>query len=379
MIFIIAVSTICLSKRAATDTCGIYLSSVQNAIDEASDGDTIIMAGGSVTWKSSLIIDKPIVLRGSNTTINNSTSDSAVITVKCGNFAISGIIFNCNSLTIAIYVKAEARNFRIHDCMFKEAYSRAIFLDGGRIEGLIDNNIFLNCGPSDIAVYADNSEAWQRPPVLGASLGKAALYVEDNSFIYDGKGNVEHAIASNDGARYVFRHNTIRCKIRTSSYQLGSAIDAHGNCASGRGTISVEIYHNKIEVDAYRAIYIRGGSGVIFGNTISGNIDYPIHLTNYRSWIKDFCKGNATCGERDYPCPDQINNLYIWNNTLNGLPIVAKVDDRGLNKMHIKEGRDFYHIPKPDYKEYVYPHPSNTAAKDTIASKLRTAPVNVNK
>ena len=65
------------------------------------------------------------------------------------------------------------------------------------------------------------------------------------------------------------------------------AINNHGVCANeGEGNFSFEIYHNVVHSTTpsmWRAIGMRGGTGVIFDNTISGDWDRLIDITNYRS------------------------------------------------------------------------------------------------
>ena len=113
-------------------------------------------------------------------------------------------------------------------------------------------------------------------------------------------------------------------------------------------------------------MYIRGGSGVIFNNTLSGEFYEPIHLTNYRSWATPGGEPSGECliddydpyyCSYDYPCIDQIKNLYIWNNNYNSSTLQAVVDDRGYNKTHIQENQDYFHTQKLDYTSYTYPHP----------------------
>ena len=105
-------------------------------------------------------------------------------------------------------------------------------------------------------------------------------------------------------------------------------------------------------------MYLRGGSGVVFNNTFTGEFNNPIHLTNYRSWTT--CGGTGvdpdSCTE-GYPCKDQILGLYLWNNTYNGNLINATVDDRGLNTLHIQQDRDYFNTQKTGYTPYTYPHP----------------------
>lgn len=167
---------------------------------------------------------------------------------------------------------------------------------------------------------------------------------------------------------------------------------------------SYEIYENLIIVDEnlqgdptmWAGVAMRGGTGVIFNNTFDGPVYHPILLVNYRSCHLDThdacqeefdrCDGSSPYdGNEDstgYPCRDQIGRstdtgqftsqalepLYQWNNSDNGEPVLARVND--ISSMftcenpsmhdHIQEGRDYFDgVERPGYTPYVYPHPLN--------------------
>jgi hypothetical protein len=134
-----------------------------------------------------------------------------------------------------------------------------------------------------------------------------------------------------------------------------------------------------------RAMHFRGGTGVVFGNTLV-NYKTGIGLSNYRSFDRynnnggqwGLCDGtNPLDGNEDasgYPCRDQIGRsthqslepLYIWSNVFNGGPMPVGVNDGG--KGHIKEGRDYFlDTPRPGYTPYAYPHPARLPAPATPA------------
>lgn len=171
------------------------------------------------------------------------------------------------------------------------------------------------------------------------TLGSAnAVYAEDNYF----SGN-RHNLASNNGSRYVFRHNTV---IATDAVKDFAMTDAHGKSSSPRGSRSWEIYENTYSATLTSgrertAIGMRGGDGVAFNNTMTSNIAYPIELQ-----VEGF-----TCGA--YPGPDQIRSAYVWNNSTNGLANGILNDCPAS----IQNGRDVFTMSKPGYVPYIYPHP----------------------
>jgi hypothetical protein len=140
----------------------------------------------------------------------------------------------------------------------------------------------------------------------------------------------------------------------------------------------------------YRPFSLRGGTGVIFDNTITGKYTSPhIHVDNQRSCMGedgltclppwDRCDGDSIydgneIGGQGYPCRDQIGRatdsgrttpqalepLYEWDNDIDGadVDIILNPVMCDLMDHHIQEGRDYYNdTPRPGYTPYVYPHP----------------------
>jgi hypothetical protein len=99
----------------------------------------------------------------------------------------------------------------------------------------------------------------------------------------------------------------------------------------------------------WAGVGVRGGDGVIFSNTINGAY-HPVLLWNDSSLLPQ-----EECAT--YPCPDQITELYIWNNMANGTPASATIWSRGTPPGILLEGRDYFHFPKPGYAPFPYPHP----------------------
>ena len=84
--------------------------------------------------------------------------------------------------------------------------------------------------------------------------------VEDNTFTATIFTN---AIDCNYGGRYVFRHNSV-----TDTY-----LEAHSIQQTNRACRKWEIYENtiaQVNYPVYRSMFIRGGTGVVFNNTVTG-------------------------------------------------------------------------------------------------------------
>lgn len=149
----------------------------------------------------------------------------------------------------------------------------------------------------------------------------------------------------------MFRYNTIN-----DGNQNTNPVDAHGNKFFGRGSRTYEIYGNKINSGhSYMGMYIRGGTGVIYDNQFTGDFTRPLTLTMES-------KNNGA-----YPAQDQIKDLYLWNNKVNGQQITPHMPE-GKPREFVKENRDFFMKKKDGYTSYAYPHPSRGKKTSNVAS-----------
>jgi hypothetical protein len=342
---------------------------LQLALDSASVGDTVQIPAGTFSFNGSALLKAGITLMGTGsgqtTLAKIGTTTQALIVVDGSNLLpviITGIGFiGIDNDTTNIEDNGlqlnNCRNFRVCSCTFRRfGFSGIITTEDSR--GVIDHCRFtenfrlpINSLGYGVAIYGDGNANWEAPLVLGT---ENAVFVEDCYF-----ERCRHGVASNNGSKYVFRHNIV-----TDNYNPWTGIDAHGLSSSPRGSRSYEIYENTVkggvDVDGTPhdtwAVGIRGGDGVIFNNTITS--------TNQPSLICLVIDGVETLNT-NYPQPDQTTDLWLWGNTqanepLNTLRLGWNTTMEQQLARYLQEGRDYHFQQKSGYSPYPYPHPLNT-------------------
>ncbi|MBN1185831.1 MAG: T9SS type A sorting domain-containing protein [Bacteroidales bacterium] len=254
---------------------------VLTALNLASDGDTIMIPEGQSIWRSSIDLKgKSINIFGAGigkTIIIDSTSSDWKQTIfwqatnaECVT-RISGISFRGQSDARGV-IYLSGKDFRIDHCEFEDLGYRAIMIFGNS-NGVIDHCTFRGVFRSSIAIMGDAHASWAREHTLGT---KNCVFIENCLFDYP--SIQDSAVDAYSGARYVFRYNTVK---NTNSGH-------HGNDGGNpRSTMQFEFYNNQYNAESgvFNAIYIRGGSGVIFNNEFSGEYYATISVTNYRTCI----------------------------------------------------------------------------------------------
>lgn len=348
---------------------------IQAAVDRAQPGNTVVIPAGAFDFKGQVFVPDTISLRGMgrDRTIlvkrDDLTEWNAMITVECETgspFAFSGITLQGRGRIVqgddkkggpvrdqGLYLRGQCLDFQVYDSRFTKFSRAGIQMQGsagsvkGDARGVIYENEFIdNWYPSlgyGVEIVGDQ-HTWDKPLDLGSV---NAVVIEDNLFERN-----RHTVAANNGARYVFRYNSI-----VDNYADAAAIDAHGLAAWPRGSRSYEIYENTIKnsVRRWAGVGVRGGDGVIFNNRFEGvQLGVLLMVERYDDSMT-------------YPVKDQIRDLWIWNNVANGKP-VDRADfwrRQGNAPTLVAEGRDYYMAVKPDYVPLAYPHPSRTSGAVT--------------
>lgn len=345
------------SEAATLTATDCSSSAVQTAINAAYSGDTVVIPAGSCTWSTEVTTNKPLTLTGagtSNTTgtvlqmatgISNGWGSSPGLLISSGtgpvtvsNMRMTSVAASTPCSSGLIQITGTLTNFRITNVYFdwrSATYSScasqgwhddaAIFVNGTG-HGVIDHCTFApsvaETYKSCVMVYGDSdTKAYARPSALGTA---NSVYVEGNTFSVSAEEGWTHACWGQQGGSWVVRFNNI------TNYE----VDMHGRC-SWQGGREFEYYRNTVTASSKwgdGVTELRGGSGMVFDNTITTTDGYTLPLLEW--YIYEICEDSCdpsfggSCWCTSYPCTFQLgrgqNNVlqpvYYWNNMGNGSP-----------------------------------------------------------
>jgi hypothetical protein len=353
---------------------------VQALHDAALNGDTIMLPPGTFTWTTGATISKGLTLQGAgsgSTTINRGAGFTGAL-VALGGFTsdvpvrVTGIRFN-QALGQDIDRQAISINgpyggtwgltkVRFDHCYFYGGF-RTILIRY-RVNGVADHNTFQNCAYIT-EYYGDDDFAWNR--VGTSQFGTSdSFFFEDNSVIMDAAiGYFDTLSDQNTGGRLVWRYNTFDTTAFTGV--MGSLIGAHGNQAYWqghddwlRGGISCEFYNNTVRFPtSFRLIWFRGGRNIVANNTFIGSLGSgPVVAFDEE---EGFGGSGISPTRTSWPAEDQVNNTFIWNNTLNGNPVTASSIFcwNSGSSAYIQKDRDYWLSAPSSGTQTAYTQPSS--------------------
>lgn len=290
---------VCATGHAATiNAASTSRTDVQNAVNTAVSGDTVAVPAGSSTWSTAVTIS------GKSLTLQGAGDTATIITDGTGGGAFDGTCSAANFVRVTGFkvIKSSDHSnnghfnfsgavngtyemgFRLdhNTLVIGSAGTRGVRATG--IYGCIDHNVFSITATSgsiqSITIHGASFGSdggytpWTKPLSLGTT---NAVYVEDNSIQYDpAMINHEDFLDAYAGGRYVIRNNRIT-----------NAVPGHHGTDSGgtRSCVSFEVYSNAFVNTTgtqLRALTVRGGTGVVFANTYSGNYG-GVNLMYYRA------------------------------------------------------------------------------------------------
>lgn len=407
---------------------------VQSAIDSAISGDTVIVPAGSSTWTTAVSVSgKNLTLQGNgigSTNITDGTSGGALsisanstdfVRVTGFTFIASGTHTSDGIIDISGTQADIAFRFDHNRILISSAVTRGIIVTS--VYGLIDNTTFditaTTGSIQSVSVWgsSDSTDGGYTPWTRSLTLGSQnAVYVEDCTFNYTTAiAGTEDGIDGYGGGRIV---------IRNSSF-TNVTVGFHGTDSGNRRSLhSFEIYDNTFTNNSsttLRAATIRGGTGVIYGNTYGGSGSGwgGVTLMYYRAcppldqsawgtcdgtlWKLNSatlssngsreCSTSGTVGfnttdketlgtfggayqryfdgpaANGYPGRDQpgittgqvVDPIYVWSNDGNNAGTYdGGSPPAGGIEAYIESGRDYINngtTAKPGYTALTYPHP----------------------
>ncbi|MFH1510838.1 MAG: dockerin type I domain-containing protein [Candidatus Woesearchaeota archaeon] len=377
-IVVFLISTAAFAEAATINAKSCSQADVQSAMNSASAGDTIMVPVGSCTW-SGMTINKAVHLKGAGIGQTNiAVSENTITKQQAGVVRVSGFSFTRNGggnerkgFTIGgAWQGTEPVIFENNDFTVSGSGLFHLSVAGGVI---IAKNSFTG-GWDDSFIQPkddqDSSNSWGAADTIGAKdiNGKLNLYIESNTFY----GGTNQGIDCDDSSRCVYRYNTL-------TY---SSFNTHGKATSPQGVRHFEVYNNKFIhsggtsqiANQNWAIWIRGGTGVIYNNQIdnlAGSYwgDKPEVKLTIRG--AEDTRPQGSCANVKYPVPRQLGQNYdgnkyytdpihIWGNT--GTVAISAGWNWGnpcnLNFGDFFQwGRDAVKSEKPGYMPYTYPHP----------------------
>lgn len=244
---------------------------------------------------------------------------SGASAVRVGEIAVQGNASAASTAAQSGVRFSNVHGFRVDHASFKDQGSAGVRSDGTS-DGVVDHCRFEDMHKPAIGDTLGYGVVVVGPgKIAGVPFGSdKATFVEDSVFVRN-----RHAVASNDGARYVFRHNTVTANV------VAHAVDAHGQeYGSTVGTEWADIHDNAISAPAtysVNAVRIRGGKGLVWNNTVSGYA-HAVSLIEQT--------------------PQPTGPVYIYGNK------VGKVD-----LLDAAAGTSYQLSAPAGYKPYAYPHP----------------------
>jgi|HubBroStandDraft_1064217.scaffolds.fasta_scaffold06998_4 parallel beta helix pectate lyase-like protein len=270
---------------------------IQEALDQAGAASIVFVPAGHYALDGPLLVRNDDVLllgAGAGSLDFGSTADGSAAVLGAalreGNgrpmvhvrgarrFEISGLRFEGTadegSQTKDVGVLLEdAEDFRVDHSYFTHLGFAGVRTNGIS-RGVVDHcSFFAQFKPAigtdgyGVAVYGTDALTGIALGEQGTEETPEATVVEDCRF-----AQCRHAIASNKGARYVFRNNYV------TSGVVAHAIDVHGaEFGSTVGGEWIDVHDNVIEQPLHDAPYydrwavkVRGGRGVVWNNTFRG-------------------------------------------------------------------------------------------------------------
>jgi len=274
------------------------LTDVQAALKKVTaDGAIVNIPSGTCTWTSTLAYTAThsLVILGAGTTVGSDSlgnptgyNDQTVIidsaspqhalqvTTASGKaFRMSGVTFKGGSGSTGfngtVSINGYSQSVRVDHNHFYNLTDLSIGFYGWEY-GVVDHNLFDilgNTANNGVRVEHANwnngingDASWADEHCLGTN---QAIYVENNTFSFPNGNGAGYANDADNGSHIVFRYNTMN----------NVYFQVHDQTNDNRGPRAFEFYKNVSKYTgnaggAAPALAIRGGTGLVWGNTVTG-------------------------------------------------------------------------------------------------------------
>ena len=293
----------------------------------AHDGDTITLPAGTFTWTSAVNITKGITLQGQTTisgagTANPIVDDLTIIkddTPRNGkdayilsaqmargnqSFRLTGITFRAGTTTavclgngpIRLHSEVENKNMRVDHCHFDQLYQTRCIWVSGWCEGVADHNVMrkrTRIGSTEAFLifsgkYGNDSKglgngSWADYPWYGTD---KFFFIEDNTIEFGA------ATDSQQGARFVYRHN----------YNINAVVTTHGTEGGvGRGNRACEVYGNTFHWTGSHGpeVGLRSGTILVHDNVSTGTSSKKPVICTFGNYRETYIRRNPIWGIAD--------------------------------------------------------------------------------
>jgi hypothetical protein len=221
-------------------------------------------------------------------------------------------------------------------------------VSGQHPTGLIDH---VEAIDARFMIFGNGRNDWSEPSTVGVAGASGVVTIEDSSITSTLYGNCFDLMLT---ARITFRKNKTR----------GCWYEAHSKQVDSRNGRSWEIYDNIIELDpslpgSWIAMFLRGGTGVVFNNTFvgQGSGAHLVGIDNGSFPITAYPMTDQIGRGRDLPdATQQLEPAYFWNNKRADGTAVNPVVLNGHDSL-IQVNRDYFLSARPNYTPTPYPHP----------------------
>ena len=164
------------------DCIDVPCRTVSHAIVRSSAGDVIEVAGGK--FESGIEIDRPVVLRGKQASVDARGRANAEETILGGNMRIvadgvvlDGFTIKCESCVVAVTAD-RASGVAVRNTIFRGGIVQLEFFSHAGAESEVRNNDFIGTRTA----MSDLGDARKTFAVLATSMGSASLSIDSNRF-----------------------------------------------------------------------------------------------------------------------------------------------------------------------------------------------------